>query len=186
MVGLGNPGKRYALTRHNVGFMVIDALAIRAGAQFVLEKCYALSEVKLPGAHSIVLVKPLTYMNASGEALRRLSEVRAISPQDLVVVHDDMDLPFGRIRVKRKGKSAGHHGVESIQHFLGTIEFGRVRVGIGRPPEGVDPVDYVLSGFSEPAEDVGAVINRAADAVQAIVSQGYEAAMSAYNGPDES
>ncbi|HHV78576.1 MAG TPA: aminoacyl-tRNA hydrolase [Firmicutes bacterium] len=182
VVGLGNPGRRYALTRHNVGFMVVDALAIRAGAQFVVESRYALTEAVLPGCGPLILFKPLTFMNESGEALRDFSQKRAVSPGELLVVHDDMDLPFGRIRVRRKGKSAGHHGVESVQRFLGTIEFGRVRVGIGRPPEGTDPVDYVLSPFSEPEEQVSMVIKRAADAVQSILSQGYEAAMSTFNG----
>lgn len=181
VVGLGNPGKDYALTRHNVGFMVVDALAIRAGAIFMVRREYAVANIRL-GTAAVTLVKPLLFMNSSGRALAALFEENPVKPEDLLVVHDDMDLPFGRIRIKRRGKSGGHRGVESVIEFLGTDGFGRLKLGIGRPSPGVDPVEHVLSPFTEPPEQVSAVINTACQAVCVIAEEGYEKAMALYNG----
>ncbi|MGB9866607.1 MAG: aminoacyl-tRNA hydrolase [Bacillota bacterium] len=182
VVGLGNPGKDYALTRHNVGFMVVDALAIRAGAIFMVKREFAFTRVTLGGGPVLVLVKPLLFMNNSGKALAAFAEENWLTPEELLVVHDDMDLPFGRIRIRRRGKSGGHHGIESIINFLGTDGFARLKLGIGRPQPGVDPVEYVLSCFTEPPEQVSAMIDAACRAVMVIAKDGYDKAMALFNG----
>ena len=181
-MGLGNPGKRYARGRHNLGYRVVDCLA---GEQYiaVTEKKYHSLVVswQLDG-EKVLLVKPQSYMNRSGEAVRSLFRYLPVSTEDLVVVHDDLDLPFGRIRIRAKGGAGGHRGVLSILEALGNEHFFRVRVGIGRPPGGVDPTDYVLSPFS-PGETplVEQAVSRAAEAVQSLLEDGSHQAMEKFN-----
>jgi len=145
-VGLGNPGDDYANTRHNAGFMAVDYIGERIGARFT-GMCGALvAEGKLDG-EPVVLAKPQQYMNRSGRSVASLIERYSLSTDDLTVIHDDIDISLGKVKEKVGGGSAGHNGVESIVDALGTVEFRRIRVGVGRPPEGQDPADYVLSDF---------------------------------------
>lgn len=178
MVGLGNPGRRYARTRHNAGFLVLDRLAAAEGLTF-REKGEALLAEWGRGW----LMKPLTYMNLSGRAVAPFLRKKGIPLERLLVVHDDMDLPLGRIRLKRGGSSGGQKGVASIIEALGDAGFDRLRIGIGRPPPGVDPVDWVLSPFSREEEPVvERILEAAAEAVRTWRDEGLAAAQSRYNG----
>jgi len=182
VVGLGNPGARYAATRHNVGFMVADELARGAHAGPWTIRCRSMvCEVEVEG-HPVVLAKPLTYMNLSGHAVRQLLEECGCTPEALILILDDLNLPFGRVRVRSRGSAGGHRGLESVIAALDSDGIARVRLGIG---EGVIPADkagFVLSEFP-PAHERGLneMIIRAAAAVRAIVSEGVEKAMSAFN-----
>ena len=180
VVGLGNPGRRYANTRHNAGFLVLDRLAAAEGIAF-REKGEALLAEWGRGW----LMKPLTYMNLSGRAVAPFVRRKGIPLERLLVVHDDMDLPLGRIRLKHGGSSGGQKGVASIIEALGEDGFDRLRIGIGRPPAGVDPVDWVLSPF---APDERAVLERvleaATEAVRVWEKEGLKSAQSRFNGID--
>ncbi|HLS88594.1 MAG TPA: aminoacyl-tRNA hydrolase [Sphingobacteriaceae bacterium] len=184
-VGLGNPGPRYADTRHNFGFMFIDHLSRALGVP--VEDTAIAGAVSGHGVwngHRIILVKPITYMNLSGRAVARLLEKRPEAGDNLWVAHDDLDLELGWLRIRPGGGSGGHRGVAHIQQVLGHQQFGRFRLGIGRPPGGRDPADYVLAPF-EPSEEplVLAVLDRAVAAAQVLMAEGPEAAMSRFNGP---
>ncbi|MFH1193910.1 MAG: aminoacyl-tRNA hydrolase [bacterium] len=149
IIGLGNPGKKYEKTRHNLGFMAVDFLRAAAGApDFKMNKKLA-AEVSKSG--EIIFAKPQTFMNLSGEAVAKLLSFFKLSPADLVVIHDDLDLDFGKIKTGAGHGAAGHNGVKSIIELLGTKDFNRVRLGVGRPPIHLPPEDYVLQNFS-PAE----------------------------------
>lgn len=182
MVGLGNPGERYRRTRHNVGFMVVDALAARAGARAGGEREDAwVAEAEL-AREPVLLVKPLTFMNRSGVAVERLAGQVGASPQETVVVVDDWALELGRLRVRQRGSHGGHNGLRSLVETLGTDEFPRVRCGIGRGEAVPDMAEYVLSPF--PPEDVLVVqemVGQACDAVECLVREGVEAAMNRFN-----
>lgn len=182
IVGLGNPGPRYAGTRHNAGFFVADELADRLGAMFKAHKGRAdLIEGRLAG-HSIVLVKPKCYMNESGGPIVAISRFFKVPVERIVVIHDELDLPFGSLRLKRGGGEGGHNGLKSTSTALGSREYARVRFGIGRPAGRQDPADYVLREFG-PAErkELGFLIDRAADAAEAIIGSGLEAAQNQFN-----
>lgn len=185
VVGLGNPGPRYAETRHNAGFAVLELLARRHGARWSrpLGVRGEQAAVRLRGAE-LTLLRPLTFMNASGEAVGQALRRLRLQPPDIVLVYDDLDLPFGRLRLRPDGGSGGHRGVASVLETLGTDAFPRVRVGIGRPGEGRDAAEYVLSP-PQPAEWPAwtSCLERAADAVEAIACEGLEAAMSRFNAP---
>ncbi len=179
VVGLGNPGRIYRGTRHNVGFEVVERLARRWGTRFRREGLAEVAEAVFAGI-PVVLAKPLTYMNRSGEAVQELVKRLGLTPSQVVVVYDDMDLPLGTLRVRPRGSSGGHHGMASVLKALGTTEVTRVRVGIGRP-EG-DAVDYVLSRFEqEEASKAQEAIERAADAVETLLLEGSAAAMDRFN-----
>lgn len=181
VVGLGNPGRRYRGTRHNVGQVVVERLAGRLGVSLA-EHGWARAGRGRVGGKTVVLAVPVTYMNASGQAVRDLLRRHRGRPADLLVVHDDMDLPLGRIRLRPDGGAGGHNGVRSIIEEVGTADFARLRIGIGRPPEGVDPVDYVLEEFgADERPVVDEVVERAVDAALTVVSQGLEAAMNRFN-----
>ncbi len=183
VAGLGNPGQKYANTRHNAGFMVVDVLASWMGIAVSVKKCAALTGLGRIGAVDVLLAKPQTYMNLSGRSVAALLKQYRLSPADLVVVYDDLDLPPGRIRVRPKGGSAGHRGVQSIIDALGTQDFPRVRVGIGRPdgPE-ADPVDFVLAPLrGDEAEQLAKAAELAACAVRCLLTDGVEQAMNEYN-----
>ncbi|HHW17394.1 MAG TPA: aminoacyl-tRNA hydrolase [Firmicutes bacterium] len=188
VVGLGNPGRKYAFTRHNVGFMVVSRLAERLSISFSEAGFSDVARGTMFGPEGpieVVLAKPGTYMNQSGQAVLELLSDLEARPENLLVVHDDMDLPFGRIRIRRKGSSGGHRGIESIISSLGTSEFPRLKVGIGRPAPGVDPVDYVLRPFErEETEHLPLIIELAVDAVMSVATYGLDRAMSDYNGKD--
>jgi len=182
IAGLGNPGLGYRRTRHNAGFMVVDRLAKKHEIRISRRRFHSkVGEGRIAGI-GVLLVKPQTFMNKSGEALAGFVNFHRISLGNLVVIHDDMDLEFGRIKVKSGGGSAGHKGVASIIEHLGSDGFARVRFGIGRPDETEDPSDYVLEPFSgEEAKASEAYVLRAAEAVEAILTTEIEAAMSVFN-----
>ncbi len=183
VVGLGNPGRRYATSRHNIGFMVVDELARRLGATPWKEGFLSLAAEARVDGRKLLLLKPQTYMNRSGEAVVRAASYFKLGPESVIVVHDDIDLPLGKIKVKAGGGSAGHKGVESIASCLGTDGFIRIRAGIGRPVEGRDVVDHVLSRFDKEEEPVAErLVDLAADAVEAVLRRGLAEAANAYSG----
>jgi len=179
IVGLGNPGPRYASNRHNVGFMFLDRYFQRVGCSpnLVRETNYELLE-----CGEVRLVRPLTYMNVSGLAVGTLVAKYGVPVDDIIVVYDDVDLPLGRIRIRRKGSAGGHNGLKSIIENLKTDQFVRVRIGIGPKPEGVGLAQFVLSDFSVQERLVlDKVLDVAVQAVQTILSEGVQKAMSLYN-----
>jgi peptidyl-tRNA hydrolase, PTH1 family len=181
VAGLGNPGREYERTRHNVGWMVVDELARRRDGSFRSKFSGKLAEVR-DGDLRLVLLKPETYMNVSGRSVGEAARFFKVEPGALLVVHDDVDLEPGRLQARLGGGLAGHNGLRSIAEVLGTKDFLRLRIGVGRPARG-DPrpvADYVLSAF-EPDVDVDALVSRAADAVEAVARDGLEAAQSRYN-----
>ena len=181
IVGLGNPGRRYQGTRHNIGARVIDTLARRHHVALREEGWADVGALTLDGAR-VLLARPQTYVNVSGTAVADLRRRHRLPLENLLVAFDDLDLPVGQIRLRAKGGHGGHNGMRSIIEALGSEEFARLRVGIARPPEGVDPADYVLSRFSkEEQAQLDEAVERAADAVEAFVRRGIEAAMSASN-----
>lgn len=180
--GLGNPGAEYAETRHNAGYMVVERLRRAHGGEW--ERFDSLAQVAAAeiGAAPVLLVQPLTYMNSSGRALQPLVRRWGIPPDSVLVVSDDLDLPFGAIRLRPAGSSGGHRGIQSVIDSLGTQRFPRLRIGIGRPPEGVDAAAYVLSPFSpEEKERLEEILELAAAAAACWALEGIEAAMSRYN-----
>lgn len=182
VVGLGNPGRKYELTRHNIGFMVVDALAARLGATpWRDEQRAAVARARVDD-HTLVLAKPQTFMNESGQAVRSLAAYYKIAPAQILVVADDLDLPFGRLRLRPHGSPGGHNGLRSIIAQLGTQEFARLRMGIGRPARG-EPIDYVLAPF-DPAEraDLPHLCQVAGDAILQVLRKGLLPAMNALNG----
>ena len=182
VVGLGNPGPRYAATRHNAGFMVLDLLAERVGGRFKTHRSNAdVLEGRL-AATPVVLAKPRTFMNESGGPVVNVARFFKVEPAHLIVVHDDLDLPFGTLRLKRGGGDGGHNGLKSITAALGSKEYARVRFGIGRPPGRQDPADYVLREFSvAERKDLPVDVDRAADTVEHLLTGGLEAAQNIFN-----
>ncbi|MEO0078572.1 MAG: aminoacyl-tRNA hydrolase [candidate division WOR-3 bacterium] len=176
--GLGNPGDRYARTRHNIGFMVVDVLARRLHARFRREPGCLVARKEHAG-HPLVLVKPLLYMNESGVVVK---EQLAREPDEFLVVCDDLALPFGRLRLRPKGSDGGHKGLGSIIYHLGRTDFARLRIGIDAPAPGEDGVDYVLGTFpQDQAARLPEVLDRAADACLTVVASGLEQAMNRFN-----
>jgi peptidyl-tRNA hydrolase, PTH1 family len=181
VAGLGNPGREYAATRHNVGFLVGDELARRHGASFRSKFSGELAELRLDGAR-VALLKPQTYMNESGRSVGPAVRFFKVEPERLLAVHDEVDLEPGRLQVRAGGGLAGHNGLRSVAQHLGTQEFLRLRVGVGRPERGDRrPVaDFVLSPFA-PEQDVDGIVGRAADAVETVVRDGLEEAQRRFN-----
>ncbi|MEH0935168.1 aminoacyl-tRNA hydrolase [Micromonospora psammae] len=186
VVGLGNPGREYAGNRHNVGFMVADLLAGRTGAKFGRHKRAVadVAEGRLGfGGPKLVLIKPLTYMNLSGGPVASLAQFFKVPPERVVAVHDELDIPYGQLRVKIGGGEGGHNGLRSMSKSLGTKEYVRVRFGIGRPPGRQDPADYVLSDFgAAERKELDFLVDRAADVVESVVTKGVEPTQNAYHG----
>lgn len=178
VVGLGNPGPNYAKTRHNLGFMVADILADRLGSGFkVHKKSGAEVTTGRLGGRSVVLAKPRVYMNESGRQVGPLAKFYSVAAADIVVLHDELDIDFGRIRLKIGGGEGGHNGLRSVASALGTKDFQRVRIGVGRPPGRKDPAAYVLENFSAiERPEVATICEQAADATELLVAQGLEAA----------
>ena len=186
VVGLGNPGREYAANRHNVGFMVADLLASRVGAKFGRHK-RAVAEVAEGrlgfGGPKLILAKPLTFMNLSGAPVVALAQFFKVPVDNVVAVHDELDLPYGQVRVKRGGGEGGHNGLRSMSKSLGSKEYARVRFGIGRPPGRQDPADYVLSDFSgAERKELAFLVDRTADVAEAVVLEGVEWAQNKYHG----
>ncbi|GAE31748.1 aminoacyl-tRNA hydrolase [Alkalihalobacillus hemicellulosilyticus] len=168
IVGLGNPGEKYRGTRHNVGFDCIDYCAKELGIELNQLKFKSLYGKGLVNGEQVILMKPLTYMNLSGEAIRMIRDYYKLSIEDLVVIYDDMDLPPGKIRLRQKGSAGGHNGIKSTIQQLGTNEFNRIRIGINRPEPGQSIVNYVLGSYKpEEKEDVSNAVKQAAKAVEA-------------------
>lgn len=183
LVGLGNPGREYRETRHNVGFMVIDRLAQENGITLSRVQQKAIIGLGHLGEHKVLLAKPQTYMNLSGEAVAGLVRFYKIPLDQLMVVHDDLDLPYGSLRIRPDGGSAGQKGMQSIINRLGTQQFPRLRFGIGRPPGSKQGANYVLHGFSpEEKKELDYLLSRAAEALKTFVIEGLEAAMNRFNG----
>ena len=178
VVGLGNPGPNYARTRHNLGFVVADLLAERMGSKFKVHKRSGAEIItgRLGGA-SVVLAKPRTYMNESGRQVAPLAKFYSVPPSDIIVIHDELDLEFGRVRLKLGGGEGGHNGVRSVAAALGTKDFLRVRIGIGRPSGRKDPAAFVLENFTTAERpEVGAICEQAADAAELLIELGLEPA----------
>ena len=182
IVGLGNPGPRYAGTRHNAGFLVVDELAARIGGSFKAHRARAdVVEGRVAG-QPVVLAKPKSYMNESGGPVVAVGRFYKVGVDRIVVVHDELDLPFGGLRLKRGGGEGGHNGLRSTSAALGSKDYLRVRVGIGRPPGRQDPADYVLREFAAgERKELALVVDRAADAVETLLAKGLEAAQNEFN-----
>ena len=184
IVGLGNPGPRYANNRHNVGFQCLDRLAQAHGLAFQKRENKALSARGQIAGVEVILAKPQTYVNLSGQAVERLAWSYQVPLEDILVIYDDMDLPLGRIRLRPGGGAGGHKGVRSIIEHLDSRDFPRLRVGIGRPPGRMDPVDYVLGDFTpEERPVIEEAYERAIAAVECWLREGIVAAMNKYNRP---
>ncbi|GII21229.1 aminoacyl-tRNA hydrolase [Planosporangium mesophilum] len=187
VVGLGNPGPEYAGNRHNAGFLVADLLAKRVGARFsrnrrvVAEAAEGRLGVGVD-APRLVLVKPMTYMNLSGGPVAGLAQFYKVPVGRIIAIHDELDIPYGQLRLKIGGGEGGHNGLRSMSRSLGSKEYVRVRFGIGRPPGRQDPADYVLSDFSSAErKELDYLVDRAADAVEAVVERGLETAQNTYH-----
>ncbi len=186
IVGLGNPGPRYELTRHNVGQLVVDELAARRGETFRAHKANArVAETWLrPGAAKLILAKPNTFMNVSGGPVAGLAKFYGVDPARGVIVHDELDIPFDTIKLKTGGGHGGHNGVRDVAKALDSAEFARVRVGIGRPPGRQDPADWVLDPFGAgERKNLPILLADAADAVEQLVGEGLVAAQQKHHAP---
>ncbi|WP_151737904.1 aminoacyl-tRNA hydrolase [Paenibacillus tengchongensis] len=183
IVGLGNPGTQYAKTRHNVGFMALDELAARHGIAFSQNKCKSVIGEGNIGGVKTVLIKPMTFMNLSGEAVRAYMEYYKVSLEDLIVVYDDLDTEIGKIRLRYQGSAGGHNGIKSIIQHTGTQTFNRVRMGISRPEPGFAVVDYVLSAFpKKEGEQLKSMIGNTCDALEFSLDHTFEQTMAKFNG----
>jgi PTH1 family peptidyl-tRNA hydrolase len=187
IVGLGNPGIEYAFTPHNMGFLAVDRIAEQHGVKVTNRRCRALTGKAVIAGEDVLLAKPETYMNLSGMALRELvREYEAEPERDLIVIYDELDLPLGTVRIRERGSSAGHNGLESIMGALGTSEFVRIRLGIAPDHAVKDGARYVLSQFKRSQyELVDQVLDTAAEAVKVILTEGVAKAMSLYNRKPE-
>ena len=182
VVGLGNPGPVYAGNRHNVGFMVVDRLAERLGSRFKAHRGRGDTLEGRVGGHCAVLAKPRSFMNDSGGAVAAIRDFYQIPLEHLVVVHDELDIPFGALRVKQGGGDNGHNGLKSLRHSLGSGEFARVRFGIGRPPGRMNPAAFVLHDFTAgERKDLPLLLERAADAVECLLADGLAATQNVYH-----
>lgn len=178
VVGLGNPGSNYAQTRHNLGFMVADRLAARLGSKFKVHKRSGAEIVTgRLGGRPVILAKPRCYMNESGRQVGPLAKFYSVSPADVIVIHDELDIDFGLIRLKIGGGEGGHNGLRSVAAALGTKDFHRVRIGIGRPPGRKDPAAFVLENFTAAERpEVPTICEQAADATALLIELGLEPA----------
>ncbi len=187
IVGLGNPGPDYARNRHNIGFQCLELFARRHRLDLTRMQQRAMVGsgwvTRGPERLKVMLVKPLTFMNVSGQAVGPLAKYYDVAPEDLIVIHDDLDLASGLLRLRPNGSSGGQNGIKSIIQHLGSQDFHRARVGIGRPPGRMDPADYVLQGFNAEEEEIFVPLRETvADAIECWLFEGIEAAMNRYNG----
>ena len=181
IVGLGNPGIPYRMTRHNIGFQVVDRLAKLNHIPIRTKRLKSLYGKGWIDSQQVVLAKPRTFMNRSGEAVKRAADFFHLRIEDLIVVHDDLDLPFGRLRYKHRGGDGGHQGVRSIIEMMGGNNFLRLKVGIGRPPQGMDPADYVLDTFDKVIQShLDQILSRAAESLNVMLLEGLEKAMNQF------
>lgn len=183
IIGLGNPGKQYASTRHNVGFQAIDLLAEQLNAPAMQTKFNGMITTVHVGTEKVMLVKPLTYMNLSGECVRPLMDYYEIDGDEIVVIYDDLDLAPGKLRLRAKGGAGGHNGMKSLIAHIGTNEFNRIRVGVGRPDGPISVADYVLSAFSTDEQPlIQEAVERSASACRAWLNRPFLEIMNEYNG----
>lgn len=183
IAGLGNPTREYERTRHNVGFDVLDVLADKCNVAVEEKKFSGLYGRAIIAGEKVILLKPQTFMNLSGESVRAAADFYKIDPEHIIVIYDDISLGVGQLRIRKKGSAGGHNGIKNIIAHLGTQEFLRIKVGVGDKPPRMDLADYVLSRFSK--EDRGVMedaFREAAQAVEAMISQGADAAMNQFNG----
>ena len=182
IVGLGNPGRRYRRTRHNVGWEVVDGLARRMGVAVNEEDGWSLLGRGTIGRKRLLLAKTQTYVNLSGTVVQDLKRRHRIKAAEILIVLDDLDLPLGRLRLRPRGSHGGHNGLRSVLEALGTDEVPRLRIGIGRPPAGVDPAEYVLTRFGSAEQTLmETVLDRAAEAIELTVREGLDVAMNRFN-----
>ena len=182
IVGLGNPGKKYENTRHNIGFAAIDYIAEKEGININTGKHKALVGSGYIDGVKVLLVKPQTFMNLSGESLRQIMDFYKLEPEDFLVIFDDIDLDVGRIRIRRKGSAGGHNGIKSIISHLGSMEFPRIKIGVGAKPPGYDLADYVLGHFSKADQEIlQERFEDVYDAVKLIVGDDITEAMNRHN-----
>lgn len=182
IVGLGNPGKEYAGTRHNLGFQLVHNLGEKYGIRVADNRHRALLGTGEIAGEKVMLVQPLTYMNRSGEAVREIVRYYQLLIDDLLIIYDDMDLELGQIRIRPRGSSGAHKGMESVIKCLGTTDIPRLRLGIGRPPEEIPVVDFVLSPFQQDEQaEVRRMLDDAAEAVKTILTRGIQQAMNDFN-----
>ncbi len=185
IVGLGNPGIPYRMTRHNIGFQVVDRLAKLNHIPIRTKRFKSLYGTGWIDSQQVVLAKPRTFMNRSGEAVKRAADFFHLRIEDLIVVHDDLDLPFGRLRFKHRGGDGGHQGVRSIIEMMGGNNFLRLKVGIGRPPQGMDPAEYVLETFDKVMQShLDQILSRAAEFLNVMLLEGLEKAMNQFQKND--
>ena len=183
IVGLGNPGKDYEKTRHNAGFMCIDEVAKKLNMSFDTKKFKALIAMGFVGGEKVILMKPQTYMNLSGETLIDIYKYYKVDMENIIVIYDDIDLEVGKLRIRKKGSAGTHNGMRSIVKCLGATDFPRVRVGVSRPMPGQDLADFVLSRFrKEEASDLEIGLDKAYRAVDCMIRENIDMAMNKYNG----
>ncbi|HNK62748.1 MAG TPA: aminoacyl-tRNA hydrolase [Anaerolineales bacterium] len=183
IIGLGNPGREYKDTRHNIGFILIDHLAEKIGARGMKVQSKAIITSGLYEERKLILAKPQTYMNLSGQSVQGLLHFYKIPLENLIIAHDDLDIPFGTLRIRPTGGPGGQRGMANTIEQLGTKDFPRLRMGIGRPPGRMDPKDYVLQDFSkDELKLMPDLLSRASDAVLEFVMRGLNAAMNKFNG----
>jgi PTH1 family peptidyl-tRNA hydrolase len=182
IVGLGNPGREYEKTRHNIGFKVIDGLAKDLDIPLSRTSSRAIVGQGMLGEHKVVLAKPQTFMNLSGESVRELAQWNKVEPSHIIIIYDDMDIPVGSVKIRKTGSDGGHKGMASVISQLKTSDIPRIRVGIGRPTGNTDPADHVLTQFTrEESADMDLSIILAKDAAVKMVKDGMDAAMNEYN-----
>jgi peptidyl-tRNA hydrolase, PTH1 family len=182
IVGLGNPGKQYEKTRHNIGFHVIDKLSEELDIKLDQAKFKGIFGMGMIDGEKVFLLKPLTYMNLSGESIRAIMDYYQINNEDLIVIYDDLDLPVGKIRLRQKGSAGGHNGIKSTIAHIGTQDFNRIRVGIDRPKNGMSVVDYVLGRFTKSEEEMmTGVIDKCAEACKQSLKQPFLQVMNEFN-----
>ena len=183
LIGLGNPGREYRDTRHNVGFMVIDRLIVRLNARGMKVQSKAIVTTAMYEDRKLILAKPQTYMNLSGQSAQGLLNFYKLPVENMLIAHDDLDIPFGTIRIRASGGPGGQRGLSSILEKLGTKDIPRMRLGIGRPPGRMEPADYVLQNFHrEDMQVISEILDHAADAALEFVKNGLNAAMNKFNG----
>ena len=181
IVGLGNPGISYRMTRHNIGFLAVDRLAKVNSTTIRTKRFKSHFGTGWIDSQQVILIKPMTFMNRSGEAVRRVADFFHLTMEDLIVLHDDLDLPFGRLRFKQRGGDGGHQGVRSIIEKMGGNNFLRLKIGIGRPRQGMDPADYVLGLFDKNEQSqLDQILSEAAEAVKVMLLEGLEKAMNQF------
>ncbi|MFD2115473.1 aminoacyl-tRNA hydrolase [Paenibacillus yanchengensis] len=182
-VGLGNPGKAYEQTRHNIGFMVIDELASKWNIKVTQTKCKSLIGEGMINGQKVALIKPMTYMNLSGEAVRAFMDYYKADLSNATIIYDDLDTETGKLRLRYKGSAGGHNGIKSLIQHLNTQQFNRIRMGVSRPEPGYDIADYVLSKFPKAEKDVvRQMIELACDAVEFSIKAPFEETMAKFNG----